>query len=164
MRRARACFAARRCGYYLGVSKMQELERLTIAGARLLLLEMPFTKWTDYAVKELIELTHARGLQVVLAHVERYLPFVRESTLVHLRENGILMQANAAFFEGFFQGRRALRLLGAGLIHFLGSDAHNMTTRPPCLSGAYERIEKTFGSDFVSQMKEFGARRLGKVD
>ena len=66
------------------------------------------------------------------------------------------MQVNASFFINAFSKRKALRLLGSGRIHFIGSDAHNMTSRPPRLAAAYERIEKKFGDDYIFQMNEYG--------
>ena len=147
--------------YYPGIAKMKELDLLTIAGTKLLLLEMPMSKWTEYAINELIDLTNIRGFTVVLAHIERYLPLQSRDIIPRLVDCGILIQSNASFFEGFVDRHRALYLLNAGLIHFIGSDCHNLTTRAPNIDLAYDLILKKRGQDYLSQMIEFGYDALG---
>jgi protein-tyrosine phosphatase len=142
--------------YYPGIAKMQELGQLAIQGTNVLLLEMPMARWTDYVVKELVELAGTRGLAIVMAHIERYLPLQSRGTMEWLCTNGLLMQVNATFFERFRTKRQALRMLGAGMIHMIGSDCHNLTSRPPRLHIAYGLIEKRFGGEFIRQMNEFG--------
>ena len=148
--------------YYPGISKMKELDRLTVEGSRILLLEMPMTRWTEYTVKELLSLAAARSLTVVLAHVDRYLGLQRRGTLERLCEEGVLMQVNAGSLESFSTRRRVLSLLDAGLVQFLGSDCHNLTTRPPRLAGAYRRISKKFGDRYIHEMAAFGHRILAR--
>jgi tyrosine-protein phosphatase YwqE len=46
------------------------------------------------------------------------------------------------------------------MIHLIGSDCHNLTSRPPRLHTAYEVIEKRRGEEYVFQMNEFGHRVL----
>ena len=71
-------------------------------------------------------------------------------------ENGILMQTNASFFSAFSTRRRALSLLNQGYIHLLGSDCHNMTSRPPQMEKALQAIQKRFGADYIRQINEYG--------
>lgn len=146
--------------YYPGIAKMRGLERLTIEGTNILLLEMPMTRWTEYTIKELVELASARGLRVVMAHIERYLGLQDRETLDKLLGDGLLMQTNASFFKRIGSRRRALALLNSGRIHFIGSDCHNMTSRAPNIDSAYELIEKRFGENYVLQMLEYGKRVL----
>ena len=148
--------------YYPGIAKMKDLEKLAIENTKFLLLEMPMTRWTEYTVKELIELAGVRGLTIIMAHIERYLNLQAKGTIERLYENGLLMQVNASFFERIGSRRKALRMLGSGMIHFIGSDCHNMTTRPPRLDSAYSIIEKNFGEYYISQMNEFGYHALGR--
>ena len=148
--------------YYGGISKLEGLERLAICGTRVLLLELPFTRWTDYMIQEVLALTRTRGLVVVLAHVERYLSFGNDRALAALCREGVLAQANAFAFGGVLRARPALRLLRTGCIQLLGSDAHNMTSRPPRLLPAYRRIERALGTDFAREMAAFGTRLLAK--
>ncbi len=148
--------------YYPGIAHMDALPQLQIERSGLLLLEMPFARWTEYTVRELCELADSRGLQLVLAHIERYLPMQKAAVWQRLYESGILMQVNARFVTAPTTRRKALRMLAEGRIHFLGSDCHNTTTRPPQLAPAAAVIEKRLGAEFMSQMNEFGHTALGQ--
>lgn len=147
--------------YYPGIAKMKGLSSLAIGNTDILLLEMPFNKWTKYTVKELYELAGTSGLRIVLAHIERYITFQNSSTFAELCANGLYMQVNASFFKGIGNRMKAYGLLNSGLIHFIGSDCHNLTSRPPNLDEAYKSIKKKFGNEYVSQMNEFGKLLLG---
>ena len=85
-----------------------------------------------------IEALHLRpGNLVVLAHIERYLPYRRNAVwLSVLRGAGVLMQCNAVFFLSWRTRRKAMRMLKRGEIDFLGSDCHNMNNRTPELGDA----------------------------
>ena len=146
--------------YYPGISRMESLDRLTIGKSKLLLLEMPFAKWSDHTVKELVELVNTSGLRIVMAHIERY-PAVQDKRLLEsLIDAGLLMQVNASYFDRFITKQKAIKLLEAGCIHFVGSDCHNMTTRPPKIGSAYEWIQRKLGENFALQMNEYGYHAL----
>ena len=142
--------------YYQGISRMENLKALRIQNSKLLLLEMPMTCWTEYMIRELTELAGKSGIQIVLAHVERYLKLQKKSTWERLLESGILMQSNASFFLGFGSKKKAISLLKKGKINFIGSDSHNTTSRPPMLKKAFDVIQKKLGCEYVEQMSEFG--------
>ena len=141
--------------YYSGISRMQELSSFCIDGTQLLLLEMPFSKWTDYTVKELVEMSCSSEYVIVLAHIERYLSFQKAGLFESLRENGILMQVNASLFKGYFSKKSAFKLFDKGLIHFIGSDCHNLSDRPPNIKIAYNAIEKKLGREFRMNFEHF---------
>ncbi len=148
--------------YYPGISKLESLEKLTAQGSKLLLLEMPMIKWTEYTVRELEELASLKGITVMLAHIERYLKLQSSDVWNRLYESGVLMQVNASFFLEFRTRRKALEMLKNGKIHFIGSDCHNITSRPPRIGKAYENIKKKFGERFINQINEYGATHLSK--
>ena len=147
--------------FYPGISRMEELQKLTIENTNLLLLEMPFKRWTNHTIGELIELANIRGLKIILAHIERYLPMQDRNTIERLAERGILMQVNGSFFEKLGTRQKAIRLLRMGRVQFVGSDCHNMTTRPPRISPAYRLIRKKLGEQFAQQMNAYGYHVLG---
>ena len=88
--------------YYDGISHLQDLKKLRIEGTRFLLLEMPFNKWTDYAINEVIDIANRGKISLVLAHIDRYLPIISKSVIAKLSANGVLFQANSSFFDSFF--------------------------------------------------------------
>ena len=92
-------------------------------------------------VAEVIGLNKRLGIQVLLAHIERYLRFQKAAVWSSLLENGVLMQANASFFLGRLSKYQALRMVRKGKIHLLGSDCHNMTSRPPQIGEAMQLLD-----------------------
>lgn len=150
--------------YYPGIAKLADLKKLCIEGTDILLLEMPLSKWTEYTVNEVIELSNSGDFTVVLAHIERYIKFQSKATLKKLHDNEILMQMNASFVNSFRTRKKAFGFIRNGVVRFLGSDCHNMTTRPPRIGGAYNFIRKKIGDDFVSQMNEYGFSMLKEIN
>lgn len=124
--------------YFEGMQRTESLSRLKIEGTNLLLLEMPFAPWSDRMIAEIMEINRMPDTQVVLAHIERYLRFQKAAVWDSLLENGVLMQANASFFLHRFSKHKALHMVKKGRIHLLGSDCHNMDSRPPQLGAAME--------------------------
>lgn len=141
--------------YYEGISRLSELKSLCIDGTRLLLLEMQERKWTEYTLRELADISSGGKVTLVLAHVERYIGFQRPDTFYRLLENGILMQMNASFVNGFFTKRKAIRMLRNNEVHFFGSDCHNMDTRPPDIGSAFKTIQNKLGCDFAEGFKNY---------
>ena len=134
--------------YFPGISNMQSIEALCLAGSKYLLVEMPEELWSDYTVNELVKLAVTKDIRLVIAHAERYISLQRSSTLKRLREIGVLMQSNVSFFINRKTRRRALGLLRRGEIHFLGSDCHNLTLRPPRYAEAVKIIKDKLGDNF----------------
>ena len=148
--------------YYPGIGRMEELGRLRIEGSKVLLLEMPMSKWTQYSVRELIELAGTRDVQLVMAHIERYMALQSASVWEQLLESGVLMQVNTEFFTQFGSKHKAIRYLESGRVQLLGSDCHNTKSRPPLFNKAEKLILKKLGEDFISQLNEFGYSVLAK--
>ena len=126
--------------YFRGISRMEQLHALRLEGTRVLLLEMPFERWSDYMVQEIIDLSCDGELVVLLAHIDRYLPWQKDSTWEQLLMYGVKMQANAEFFASRLSSRRACRMLNEGYIHVLGTDCHNMTHRAPNMEQGIDGI------------------------
>ncbi len=142
--------------FWGGISSSEDLPSLCLEGTNLLLLEMPFVRWTDRMLGEVAEIRR-RGLIPVAAHVERYMSFNPAKTIRAFMDMDILIQCNASFFLNRRTQRKALKLLRDGRIHFLGSDAHNTSSRAPNLGGALELIEKKLGPsaiDYLLDMEE----------
>ncbi len=146
--------------YYQGIGRMENINKLSIAESRLLLLEMPFSVWTEYTVRELVELSSRSDIKLCLAHIDRYLRLQKRSVWERLYESGILMQVNASFFIDLFTRRRAIEMLCEGAIHFIGSDCHNLKSRPPCIGEAFGQIRRKTGEELLSQVNELGKALL----
>lgn len=142
--------------YYPGIERLKGIRSLTAGESDLLLLEMPISVWTEYTVKELVDLTTTKNLTVVLAHAERYLGLQSLKTIELLNDSGILRQYNADFFLRFGQKRKALKMLERGEIHLIGSDCHNLNLRPPRIGDAYGLMRKKLGGGFYSFFCGYG--------
>ena len=148
--------------YYPGIGKMNDVHLLAIENTKLLLVEMPISTWGEYVVKDLIELACTSGLTVILAHIERYFFLQPKGVFERLRGSGILMQSNASFFECCKTKRKAIKLLYSDMIHFIGSDCHNMTSRPPKIGEAYNYVRRKVGERIFSQIDDFGYQKLSE--
>lgn len=141
--------------YYEGISRLQGLSELCVEGTKLLLLEMSMKKWTEYTLRELSELAASGSVKIVLAHIERYLRFQQRELVQSLVEGGILIQANAEFFLSMGSRHKAFKMLSNNLIHFIGSDCHDLVYRPPRIGDAYSLIKRKAGEGFLTQMCDF---------
>ena len=145
--------------YYPGITKMEELSQLTLQGTNILLIEMPMAQWGEFTIREITDFANFYDLQIVLAHIERYIKYQKKGTIERLLDNGILMQSNASFFFCKKTKRKALKMFDSGYIHFIGSDCHNLEFRPPRIDEAIEVIENKFTKEavdaFFAEQKEY---------
>ncbi len=142
--------------YYEGISRLADLRKLCVSGTDLLLLEMPCNKWTGYILKELFSLASKGDITIVLAHIERCIFMQPKDVFIDLLNSGVLMQINASFIKNFFTRRKALKLLGADMVHFIGTDCHNTSDRPPEIESALHQISKNLGEDFLQHLVNYG--------
>ena len=135
-----------------GMANAEAIDALCIQGTRLILVEMPFCPWSPWILTEIAGLQE-RGMHPVLAHINRYPAFRQDDLLRELCKSGVCLQINAEAFRGFFSARRASRLIIEECVQLIGSDCHNLTSRPPDLSRAAETLMKKYGqtawTDFV---------------
>lgn len=117
--------------YFEGICSVEDIRDLRIEGTDLLLVEMPFTRWSDRMIDDVLDLNERDEMRVVLAHIERYMSKQPEGLWKELREHGILLQCNVSFFTNWKTRRSAMSMLKRGEIQFLGSDCHNMKSRRP---------------------------------
>lgn len=117
--------------YFEGICAVEDIRHLRIVGTDYLLLEMPFRAWSDRMIGDVLELNDRNEMQIVLAHIERYMAWQKPEVWDVLRTSGVMMQSNASFFAGWKTRRKAMEMLKKDQIQFLGSDCHNMKNRMP---------------------------------
>lgn len=109
-------------------------------------------------VGEAIEALLAGGRTPLLAHPERNLRLQSDPSLIaEWIERGALIQVNAPSLLGTLGAESkilGLRLLEAGAVHLLASDAHNLKTRPFCLGPAKRIAAEIVGEEEAHQMTE----------
>lgn len=114
-----------------GISELKGLEKLCISGTRLILLEPPFSNYSDWIVEEIDDIVNSRRLLPIIAHVNRYMGLYSKSELSGLLSVDAVFQINAEAFESFGTRRFANKLIDSGRDFVFGSDAHNMGDRKP---------------------------------
>ncbi len=116
---------------------------------RYLLVEFPPQTVPPGADEALFQL-RLKGLTPIITHPERNLAIQnRLEILSRLVASGCLAQVTAMSVTGEF-GEAAMvcshRMLKAGLVHVIASDAHSSDNRPPVLSPAVEAAAEILGS------------------
>lgn len=146
--------------YYDGISSLEGLDALCIENTRILLLEMPMCKWSAYALKELKNLSCIKGYTVILAHIERYMRFQSSGIWRNISDLGVLNQVNASFFLRPMTRKKAVSMLKSGSIDAIGSDCHNLDTRPPQIGAAFDFIKSKLGEEFLLDFAEYNRQLL----
>ncbi len=126
-----------------GLSREPELDKLCLGSSPYILLEMPWTGWGSDEVRQVQDISCARGLSPIMAHTERYLALgiAKWPQVEELLSLGVLVQINGDSLQSF-SGRRAVgRLWKRGAVHLLGSDCHRMETRPSGLEQASKYLQ-----------------------
>ena len=153
--------------FFPGISRLEELPKLCLEGTDVLLLEMPFSEWQEYWFREVCDLASSGEFTIVLAHIERYFSQQPRKVWDKLLELGVLMQVNADFFlqqDSIFRfrnGSKALKLLKEHRIHLLGTDAHNLSSRPPIIAEARDVIQQSLGQRALDRIDELGEELIG---
>jgi protein-tyrosine phosphatase len=96
------------------------------------------------------------GMQPIITHPERNHTIQHHpNRMIDWLREGCLVQVTASSLTGRF-GRTAQAMafnyLDKNWVHFIASDAHNLTSRPPILSEAYEIIENKFGKETAERL------------
>ncbi len=137
--------------------KNQNLHRLCISGTDFALIELPFTDHLDDKTFRLLEdLRYNHGVKPILAHVERYRYITQSRDMLDtLIACGCMVQVNAeSFLTSLLKRRFVFDLLKSDKIDFLGSDCHNLTTRPPNLMQAVDFITKKRGPQALEKIEK----------
>lgn len=141
--------------YFRGISEWEELKLLAVDNTRYIMVEMPMAKWTEGMYRELAEIRDKQGLIPVIAHVDRYISPLRTHKIPEkLAGLPVLVQANAHFFTNRLTRGMALRMLKNKEIHLLGSDCHDLDSRPPCLGEALEIIRQNLGERGLDTVRQ----------
>ena len=135
----------------------QDLMPLCIQGTRTLMLEMPFADWTGLQLETVEALVLDCRYDVVLVHPERFC-FSKSNRhkLEKLVELPIGLQVNAGSLLRWGTRRLALDLLQMAQYPLLGSDCHNLTSRPPNLKEGRKVVMQKLGEAFLKKIDWYG--------
>jgi protein-tyrosine phosphatase len=142
--------------YFHGMGRSTDLEKFCIGSSNLILVEMPFQPWSSRMLQDVEEIHDRLGLQVIIAHIDRYLSVESAEGVEALRDAGVIIQANADFFLQRSRRRKAIKMLERQEIQLLGSDCHNLTSRAPNLDQAVKFIQKKLGDSGLDSVDALG--------
>ena len=130
---------------------------MTLNGTNYVFVELPSDHVPRYTEKMLFDL-QLKGLVPVIVHPERNREIhERPELLYKLVEKGALAQLTAGSICGRF-GKKiksfSEQLIEANLVHFIASDAHNVTSRGFHLRQAYDVVDRLYGMDMVYLYRE----------
>ena len=143
----------------LGLAIVDELESgrfMTLNDTgRYISLELP-DHLVSEAVISFIGGLKTRGITPIVGHPERNTAFQHNVDLLReLVEAGALVQITGSSLAGDF-GPEAFKccqkLTKQGMVHFMASDAHSATSRPPKLSKAYKKLSSFAGKAQAEKM------------
>ena len=124
---------------------MPELSRMCMGRSKYLLLELPFSAWSDPLFRQLRELMDRTGVTPVIAHVERYLSHQKPERVRELLDLDVLVQVSAAPLLHPLRRGKVLGLLRERQAQFVASDCHDTVSRPPDLGPAAEVLARKLG-------------------
>lgn len=147
--------------FFSGISRADRIESLLIEDSRAMLLEMPFEPWSEKMIDEVRDLLINRDIQIILAHLERYMGFAENRKKIErLLEMPLYVQINAETLLSWKKRRTILKMFNQRKAHFLGSDCHRIEKRKPNLGKGRAVLQKKFGEAFLQEMDEMGSRLL----
>lgn len=151
-------FVSSEVAYYPGISESKVIDKLTLEGTNVLLLEMPFGDWRSSHIDDVYGLCEKRGFKVVLAHLERFMTRQNKKLIDEVFDMceslPLYVQINAGPLTDWKQSRKLIKLFASGKAHFLGSDCHGMHRRPPNMGEGIAVLQKKLGSDFIETLDE----------
>jgi len=147
------------CDFHLSYDNaklaLADTKRFSINGLGYLLVEVPDYGLPPGLTETFYELRLA-GLTPILTHPERNPTLQNEpERLIEWLRAGLLIQVTADALTGH-KGRRAEQmandLLEKRWVHFLATDAHNITTRPPRMRDARDLVATRFGASYAHSL------------
>ncbi|MGD0799351.1 MAG: CpsB/CapC family capsule biosynthesis tyrosine phosphatase [Acidobacteriaceae bacterium] len=144
------------CDFHLSFDNVRRAQedpaRFSINGLGYLLVEVPDYGLPPGLTETFYDLQLA-GLTPILTHPERNPTLQHDpDRLKDWLRSGVLIQVTADSLTGH-KGKAAERmahqLLADRWVHFLATDAHNLTSRPPRIKQAHDLVAERFGTSYA---------------
>ena len=128
--------------YDKSLLSMDNLDKFCIDNTNHILLELPYGNWSKNLVEEIYELSIS-GYNIILAHIERYLSINGERVLNFVDLDVKFQISCSVPIKG--EDRMFLNYLIKNKRYcIMGTDMHNMDTRPCDISDSFKRFEKKY--------------------
>ncbi|MGX7393454.1 tyrosine-protein phosphatase [Carnobacterium mobile] len=126
-------------------------------GNQYVLIEFPTPSIPAYTESLFFEL-QKEGITPIIVHPERNRAVLKNpNVLLPFVEKGALAQLTAASYTGGFGKsiqKVSKQLVEANLVHFIASDAHNISSRSFHMKEAFRKLEKEFGREKVNEYQQ----------
>jgi protein-tyrosine phosphatase len=144
------------CDFHMSYENIQDAKatpsRYSINGLGYLLVELP-DYGLPHGLTEVFYQLQLAGLTPILTHPERNATLQADQRrLQEWLRHGVLIQVTAASVVGKMgkpAEKMAHQLLANRWVHFLATDAHNVTSRPPKMREAFELVAEKYGPDYA---------------
>jgi len=138
------------------LSSDPDFEKLCIGDTDFILLELPFIKFHDNFYRDYIKFLNRCDKKIILAHIERYLRFgnsVKDlQKLVDAGNISCQLNCSSIVKAGFFDMKKLKAIIESGAVSAIGTDTHNLTSRPPLYKKAEAILRKKCGNYTFEQI------------
>lgn len=129
------------------------IDALCIGNSNYILIEHPFSsEFNSSDYDRLMNLYCDYGVKPILAHIERYRALMEDpDKIMDFIDMGCLIQVNIGSFANAPRGirKKLIKYMNNGLIHFIGSDCHNLDSRAPDYEDGVNAIIKKCGVEAI---------------
>ena len=155
------------CDFHLSydnvVAAKADPTRFSVNGHTYIMVELPDFAIPQGMTETFYELQLA-GLPPILTHPERNPTLQADQTrLADWMRAGMLVQVTGDSVTGRMgkaAEKMAHQLLSKRWVHFLATDAHSVSRRPPRLSHARDFVAKKYGSEYANSLVETNPRAV----
>lgn len=127
------------------LTRFSNIKKLCVEKTGYMLLEMPASEWKDDTLDNVYKLTLA-GITPIIAHHERNC-HQKKDMRMSLLDLEVLVQVNLqSVWDRAFK-KEIDRLMRMGMVHLVGTDMHNLTSRKPCAGKGEKVITRRYGKE-----------------
>ena len=130
----------------------EQVPELCIGQTKNMLLELPFTAWTNQMFNQIYDFMGRTGVMPVIAHLERYLKIQSKKHIREVLGFGVPVQVSAQILTHPLAGLRAMNMLRRGQAHLLATDCHDTTGRAPDLQSGIQVVRRKLGDRCAQQL------------
>lgn len=146
------------------LNNVSNIHDLCIEGTDYLLLELPYREITSSTVNSILNFADNNNISLVIAHIERYLQFTSYKSIVSLLSSGVLGQINCGSVIERSSRKKVFKFIKDGYVHVIGSDVHNITSRPAYMAESLEILSQKFSPAFTTSLMNNALRILNNED
>lgn len=134
----------------------EDISGLCISGTKYLLLELPFYNLSAPEYNLLVEFVESSEYKIIFAHIERYYQFYNRTLFENILKLDALFQVSCDSIIEKTLRKISLKLIKEQRVHIIGTDCHNVTSRPPLYDVASQIIKKKLGQTYLDNLHKKG--------